>query len=113
MIGLKRGAILLGVLTTILTARLGKISYDGHYETYYNLPMGRIVERADETFGVSGIYEEREDGVKTYNGFVIVAADWDIHPYGSVVNTSRGKGIVLDTHTDKDRNIVDLAVCWE
>lgn len=73
--------------------------------------MGRIVERAKEN-GIEGDYWVREDGCKMYGQFVIVAADWNLHPYGTAIETSRGIGIVLDTHTTKDRTLVDLAVTW-
>lgn len=106
---MKRLTLLLAV---ILTARLGVINYDGHRETYYNLPMQRVVERAQQ-IGVQGEYSIREDGVKMYGPLVIVAADWDLHPYGTVVDTSLGLGIVLDTHTAKDRATVDVATNWD
>lgn len=97
----------------ILTARLGRINYNDHCETYYNLNMDRIVERADSVYGLSDVYEIREDGVKTYNNFVIVATDWNIYPFGSVVETSRGIGIVLDhIGAVKNRNTVDIATEW-
>ena len=97
----------------ILTATLGRITYSGHTETWYDLPMSRVVERADAYYGLSDVYAVRDDGVKTYNGFVIVAADWDLHPFGSIIETSRGTGIVLDTHTATDRAVVDIATDWK
>lgn len=106
-----RGLVTLGVI--ILTARAGKIQYAGHPETWYNLNMSRVVERADAYYGLNDVYAVREDGVKTYNGFVMVAADWQIHPFGSLVETSRGLGIVLDTGAFKDRETIDLAVNWK
>lgn len=99
------------LLAAILTARLGTISYGDHRETYYNLNMSRITERADAFYGLNDVYAVREDGVKTYNGFVILATDWNEYPFGSVIETSRGIGIVLDHHST-DKEIVDLAVDW-
>ena len=107
---IKRGIIL--AVALMITARSGIFFFDGHKETYYNLNMNRIVARADMFYGLSDVYEVREDGVKTYNGFVMVASDWNIHPFGSVVETSRGTGIVLDMHTAKDREIIDIATAW-
>lgn len=107
---LTRGLITLSAI--ILTARAGTVNFNGHPETWYNLKMNRIVKRADAYYGLNDVYGVREDGVKTYNGFVIVAADWDLHPYGSVVETSRGLGIVLDTHTNTNREVVDVATAW-
>jgi hypothetical protein len=104
--------IMIAALAIMLTARLGTITYNNHRETWYDLPMQRIVERADSIYGLSDVYAVRSDGVKTYNGLVIVAADWDLHPFGSIIETSRGTGIVLDTHT-ADRSVVDIATDWK
>ena len=95
----------------MLTARLGTITYNDHRETWYDLPMQRIVERADSIYGLSDVYAVRSDGVKTYNGFVIVAADKSI-PYGTVIETSRGTGLTLDYHTT-DADVVDIATNWK
>ena len=100
------------LLAIVLTARLGTITYDGHRETYYNLKMNKIVERADTLFGTSGMYSVREDGCKMYGSFIICAADWDKHPYGSIVQTSLGTGIVLDTGNFTDRSTIDIATEW-
>ena len=99
-------------VAVVLTARLGRIQFNGHDETFYNLPMDNITERADAYYGISGEYVVRDDGVKTYNGLVMVAADFDLHPFGTLIETSRGMGVVLDTHTAKDRKIVDIATAW-
>ena len=102
------------VITTlfaiILTAKLGTIEYNGHTETWYNLRMNKVVERADAYYGLSDVYKVNEDGIKTYNGFVILAADKSV-PYGTLVETSRGIGIVLDYH-ETESNVYDLAVSW-
>ena len=109
---MNRGAIILGLMATILTAKIGTINYAGHVETWYNLKMNKVVERADNFYGLSDVYGVREDGVKTYNGFVILAADKSV-PYGTVVETSRGIGLVLDYHTIKNgENTFDLATSW-
>lgn len=99
------------MLAVILTARLGRITYNDHTETYYNLRMDKIVERAQQN-GIDGFYWETDDGLKMYGPYIIAAADWDLHPYGSTVESSRGWAIVLDTGTFKDRSTVDLAVTW-
>ena len=109
---MKKGAYIFGVLVTILTAKLGTIQYCEHRETWYNLSMKKVVERADAYYELSDVYGVREDGVKTYNGLVILAAHKSV-PYGTVVETSRGMGVVLDYHTVKDgQNLYDLAVAW-
>ena len=99
------------LFVVVLTAKLGTVDYAGHKETYYNLRMNNIVSRADAYYGLSNVYKIRDDGIKTYNGFVILATDWDIYPFGSVIETSVGTGIVLDHH-ETDQNIVDVAVSW-
>lgn len=99
------------LLAAILTARLGVNYYNGARETFYNLKMDRVIERAHEN-GIQGDYWIREDGVKMIGPYVIVAADWNLHPYGSVVDTSLGAGLVLDTGTFTDRSTVDIATDW-
>ena len=89
----------------------GRLSYLDHIETWYDLNMKRVIERADAYYGLSDVYEVREDGVKTYNGFVILATDWNKYPYGSLIETSLGTGIVLDAHTTES-NVVDIATDW-
>jgi len=100
------------LLAVVLTAKLGTIQFENHRETWYNLRMNKIVERADAYYGLNDVYAVREDGVKAYNGFVIVAADWTVHPFGSVVETSLGTGIVLDHHTAGDKELIDIATTW-
>ena len=112
---MKKMGVIIGVLATILTARMGVFNNPatGMTETWYNLKMNKVVERADAYYGLSDVFEIREDGVKTYNGFVILAADKSV-PYGTVVETSRGIGIVLDYHTVKNgKNLYDVAVDWQ
>lgn len=101
------------IIATTLNAYDGVNHFFGQKETYYNLPMERIVEKAEEN-GIYGDYWVREDGVKMYGHYVIVAAPWDIHPYGSTVETSLGEGIVLDTgkFADVCKHQVDIAVSW-
>ena len=99
-------------VTAILTAKLGTVQYEGHKETWYHLPMHNIVERADAYYGLEGVYDVREDGVKTYNGFLMLATDWNEYPFGSVIETSLGTGIVLDMQTTGNKQIVDIAVDW-
>ena len=99
-------------LAVVLTAKMGRIAFNNHTETWYNLRMNKVIERADAYYGLSDVYAVREDGVKTYNDFVICAADWSVYPYGSLIETSLGTGIVLDAHTAKDKNLVDIATSW-
>lgn len=99
----------------VLTKQRGTVMFDGHKETYYNLPMKKVCENAKKR-GIEGEYWEREeDGAKMFGDYIIVAADQKIHPYGSLVDTSLGtKGIVLDTgefiKTNPEQ--IDIAVTW-
>ena len=104
---------------SILTAKMGVNWYDDglgdgpHKETYYNLPMGRVCEIAKQK-GIKGEYWETDDGLKMFGYFIICAADYDVHPYGSIVLTSHGPGKVLDTGTFTETNPtqVDIATTW-
>lgn len=109
---MRKSGIALTLTAILLTAKLGTVQYNGHKETWYNLPMHNIVNRADEFYGLSDVYAVREDGVKTYNGFVMLATDWNKYPFGSVIETSLGTGIVLDMQTSGDETVVDIATTW-
>lgn len=98
------------ILTIILTASLGRIAYNGHVETYYNLPMQRVIDRAHDC-GINGETWTRDDGCKMLGDFVMVAGHESI-PLGTVVETSRGQGIVVDRHATGDVELYDLAVEW-
>ncbi len=100
-------------MTGILNAYDGVNYYEGHKETYYNLSMNRIIQKAEDN-GIEGWYWERCDGAKMYGPFIIVAADHSVRPYGSLVSTSLGTGIVLDTgkFVKNDSHQVDIATNW-
>ncbi|MBQ9200432.1 MAG: hypothetical protein IJ141_09680 [Lachnospiraceae bacterium] len=92
----------------------GGVNYYGEQkETYYNLNMNGVVNNAQSS-GIEGDYWVREDGVKMYGEYVIVAANQDVHPYGTTVDTSLGEGIVLDTGSFAAGNPtqVDIATAW-
>lgn len=98
----------------VLDAAIGKIiNCNGFTETYYNMDMTGVVNRAKER-GIDYSYWVRDDGVKMYGNYVIVATDWDIVPYGETVHTSLGEGISLDTGSFKEQNSyqIDVAVSW-
>lgn len=111
---IKQITTLLLVTFTTLTASLGTINYQGQKETWYNLPMGRVVQIAKDK-GIYGEYWEREDGVKMFGHYVIIAAPYDVYPYGTKdVKTSLGDGIVLDTgaFAEVNKNQIDIATTW-
>lgn len=95
----------------ILTAKAGKIAYNGHIETWYDKPMARVVQRA-QNMGIPVDYWEREDGCKMFGPWVIVAAHPSKTRY-TFVDTSLGKGIILDFHTCYDKpELYDIATSW-
>lgn len=96
-----------------LTASAGVVQGPSGKETYYNLPMGGVISIA-QSIGAEGSYWVREDGVKMYGDYVMIAADLSIRPRGSLVQTSLGMGIVLDTGSFVASNPyqVDIAVTW-
>ena len=102
----------------VLTKSRGTVQFEGHKETYYNLPMGKVVSNAQKKIQAAQDenweYWEREDGAKMLGDYIMVAADQKIHPYGSLVNTSLGMGIVVDTGTFIMTNPqqIDIAVNW-
>ena len=100
------------LLAIVLTATLGRIQYGNHVETWYDLPMDNVIEHADADLGVSGMYSIREDGVKCYGPWVIVASHPSIPRY-SFVETSLGQGIVLDRHEMPDKDVYDIATDWK
>ena len=97
----------------VLTASKGVNYYGNQKETYYNLNMDGVISIA-QSQGIEGEYWVREDGCKMYGDYIIVAANLDIHPRGSLVETSLGTGIVLDTggFAASDPNQVDIATEW-
>ena len=96
-----------------LTPSGGVYYYGNQRETYYNLPMDGVIQQA-RNFGIEGEYWVRDDGVKMYGDYVIVAANRDVHPIGSLVETSLGTGISLDTGAFAAGNPtqVDIATSW-
>ena len=85
-------------------------------ETYYNLNMNNCVANMRKRGYDEKNYPvwEREDGAKMFGHYVMIAANWKIRPLGTIVETSIGWGIVVDTGEfvkDYPRGI-DLAVNW-
>lgn len=97
----------------ILTASKGVNYGPSGKETYYNLEMSGVIALMKE-LGYDYEYTVREDGVKLYGGYVMCAANLDIRPKGTIVETSLGKGIVCDTGIFAYDNPtqLDIAVTW-
>ena len=104
---------MIGVLiAAMLTARAGVFQNGstGLTETWYNLPMRNVVQKAQDA-GIPCEYWVRDDGIKMFGPWVIVAS----HPTKtrfSFVETSRGTGIILDRHTVDDTELIDIAAEW-
>ena len=101
------------IISGVLTKRGGVNYFDGHKETYYNLSMKKVVANAQNR-GIEGNYWEREDGAKMLGDYIMVAADQSVHPYGSIVATSLGLGIVVDTgkFALTNHQQIDIATNW-
>ena len=99
------------ILAVILTAALGRIQFGNHTETWYDLPMDRVVRQAQQ-LGIPCEYHVREDGVKMFGEWVIVASHPSVTRY-TFVETSLGTGIVLDRHEMPDEDLYDIATDWK
>lgn len=101
--------------TKKLNKRDGVNYYKGTKETYYNLDMKNIYAKADKNFGKHHKKWTREDGVKMYGPYVVLAVPFDVYPYGTTdIPTSLGLGIALDTgkFAETNKNQIDIAVDW-
>lgn len=98
----------------VLTKSRGAIS-DGPNgrETYYNLNMSGVVSIM-RGMGNNDPYWVRSDGMKMLGNYIMVAANLNIHPRGSIVKCSNGWAIVCDTGGFAKRHpqALDIAVNW-
>ncbi len=100
----------------VLNSYIGTIEGPSGKETYYNLPMGGVIDIMRN----AGFSEEeypywvRDDGCKMLGDYIMVAADLSIRPRGSLVDCSLGKAIVCDTGEFIYSNPyqLDIAVTW-
>ena len=98
----------------VLSASAGRVSSPaGGTESYYNLEMSQVVANANAQ-GISGSYWVRADGVKMLGDYVMVAANRNVHPQGSIVQTTLGAGVVVDTgsFSISSPQDLDIAVNW-
>lgn len=97
----------------VLTPGLGSIPGPSGKETYYNLNMSGVISLMQDA-GYNYEYWVRDDGVKMYGDYVMCAANLDIRPRGTIIETSLGLGMVCDTGIFAEYNIyqVDIAVTW-
>lgn len=82
-------------------------------ETYYNLNMSGVVSIM-RSQGYNDKYWVRSDGVKMLGKYVMVGANFNKHPRGSLVPTSLGMARVCDTGTAcvANPNHIDIATAW-
>ena len=97
----------------VLSKRSGTVIGPSGKETYYNLNMDGVV-RIMRRMGNEDEYWVREDGCKMLGDYIMVAANLNVHPRGSLVDTSLGKAIVCDTggFARRNPNQIDVAVNW-
>lgn len=97
----------------VLTREAGRVQGPSGQETYYNMDMSGVVAIM-RNMGNTDKYWVREDGVKMLGDYILVAANLETHPRGSIVETSLGKGIVADTgdFAVKDPQAFDIATGW-
>ena len=111
----------------VLNSTNGRIQGPSGEETYYNLDMSKIVAQSQpggwvyndakahgNEGNLSSNYWVREDGCKMMGDYIMVAADLNVHPRGSIVQTSLGPGIVVDTgdFAKTNHNQLDIATTW-
>ena len=99
-----------------LTIKDGRFDGPSGEETFYNLDMsGCISYMRDLGYDSENYsYWERSDGCKMFGPYIMVAANLDIRPKGTVIETSLGTGMVCDTGTFASYNPyqLDIAVTW-
>ena len=96
-----------------LTASKGVHYGPSGKETYYNLNMSGVIDIM-RGMGNNDNYWVRSDGVKMLGNYVMVAADLNTRPRGSIVDTSLGQGIVCDTggFAASNPTQLDIATAW-
>lgn len=109
-----------------LSRKLGTVNGPSGKETYYNLNMlgiinslkshGSVWQDIDPALrqNVAGDYYVRSDGCKMLGPYIMVAAHLGVHPRGSLVETTLGTGVVVDTGAFARSNAhqIDVAVNW-
>lgn len=96
-----------------LTRSAGVFNGPSGKESFYNMNMNNVVS-AMRARGNNARYWVREDGVKMLGDYVMVAANLSIRPKGTILPTSLGMGIVVDTGSFALRNPtqLDIATAW-
>ena len=97
----------------VLTPKLGIVEGPSGKESYYNLNMDGVL-KIMRSIGINDKYWLREDGVKMLGKNIMVAANLETRPRGSLIKTTLGMAIVCDTgdFVKKDPTQIDVAVGW-
>lgn len=100
----------------VLSKSKGVVHGPSGKETYYNLNMNRVI-KAMRNMGYTETdypYWVREDGVKMLGKYVMVAANYEIRPKGTIIESSLGEAIVCDTggFVKNNPTQIDIAVTW-
>lgn len=97
----------------VLNKYNGTVQGPSGKETYYNLDMTGVIWIM-ESLGYDYEYHVREDGVKMYGPYIMCAANLEIRPKGTLVETSLGLAMVCDTgsYAKIDPTWIDIAVTW-
>lgn len=98
---------------TAISRGTGSVTGPNGRETYYNLNMSTCVSVMQRK-GYKGSYWVRSDGCKMFGNYIMVAANLQKHPKGSIVRSSRGLAIVVDTggFAASNPNQLDIATNW-
>lgn len=98
----------------VLAQGIGTVQGPSGKETYYNMNMNGVIRIMQDQLGNYSEYWIRSDGVKMYGDYIMVAANLNVHPRGTLVETSLGTGIVCDTGDFAYGNPtqIDVAVAW-
>ena len=97
----------------VLNTFNGTVQGPSGKETYYNLDMSGIIDIM-RSMGNEDEYWVREDGCKMLGDYIMCAANLEVHPRGSLVESSLGTCIVCDTggFAAGNPNQLDIAVTW-
>ena len=100
-----------------LTRSMGVFDGISGKETYYNLPMGKCISVMRDLGYDTDTYPFwiRGDGAKMLGEYVMCACDYDIRPRGTIIETSLGMAIVVDTGafaSGKVTTQIDLCTDW-
>lgn len=98
----------------VLNSVNGTVDGPSGKETYYNLKMSGVVKLL-YSLGIEDHYWVRDDGVKMYGDYVMVATDTYRIPKGTILETTLGAAMVCD-HCESAESYsgtwIDVAVNW-